>query len=192
MRNGSNAVFSNGEADEIAVYSRPLSAAEVKQHYDIARQLAARPLPPETPDPVVDPPAAGTGAGGGVLDAVAPAGRSAGVAFVRRGRLIVRGARDTRNRLTARRRGRVWEVADAAAPLRAGRGCRRVGPRKVSCRAGGVKRIEMHGGAGPDTLVVRGRIRALLVGGPGADRLFGGRLAHFVGGAGADRSFRRP
>jgi hypothetical protein len=83
-------------------------------------------------------------------------------------------------------------VADAAAPLRAGRGCRRLGPRKVSCRAAGVKRIEMHGGAGADSLTVAGRIRALLVGGPGADRLTGGRLVRFVGGAGADRLFRRP
>ncbi|HEV2874150.1 MAG TPA: hypothetical protein VGW14_03300, partial [Thermoleophilaceae bacterium] len=83
-------------------------------------------------------------------------------------------------------------VADAAAPLRAGRGCRRLAARKVSCRAAGVKRIELYGGAGADTLTVRGRIRALLVGGPGADRLTGGRLARFVGGAGADRQFRRP
>jgi PKD repeat protein len=191
MRNGTNAVFSDGEADEIALYNRALSAAEVRRHNDLVRELAARPLPPETPDPVVDPPAAGTGPGGGVLNSAVRGARPAGVAFVRRGRLVVRGARDTRNRLSARRRGRAWQVADAAAPLRAGRGCRRLGPRKVSCRAAGVKRIEMHGGAGADTLIVRGRIRALLVGGPGADRLTGGRLARFRGGAGPDRSFRR-
>jgi hypothetical protein len=192
MRNGTNDVFSDGEADEIALYSRALSPAEVKQHYDLARQLAARPLPPETPDPVVDPPAAGTGPGGGVLTPTVPTSRPAGVAFVLSGRLIVRGARNTRNRLTARRRGRAWQVADGAAPLRAGRGCRRLGPRKVACRAAGVKRIELYGGAGADTLTVRGRIRALLVGGPGADRLTGGRLVRFRGGAGADRQFRRP
>lgn len=192
MRNGNRPVFSQGEADEIALYNRALSAAEVKQHYDIARQLAARPLPPETPGSVVDPPAAGTGPGGGVLTPTPPASRPSGVAFVRSGRLIVRGASGTRNRITARRRGRAWQVADAAAPLRAGRGCRRLGARKVSCPAARIKRIEMHGGAGADTLTVRGRIRALLVGGPGADRLTGGRLARFRGGAGADRSFRRP
>jgi BNR repeat-containing family member/Concanavalin A-like lectin/glucanases superfamily/PKD domain len=187
MRNGSNAVYTQGEADEVALYSRALSAAEVKQHYDVARRLAGQPLPPETPDPVVDPPAAGTGPGGGVLKPVVPSRRPAGVAYVRRGRLIVRGASGTRNRLTARRRGRAWRIADAAAPLRAGQGCRRLGPRKVSCRAAGVRRIEMHGGAGADTLAVRGRIRALLVGGPGVDRLSGGRLARFRGGPGADR-----
>jgi putative BNR repeat neuraminidase/concanavalin A-like lectin/glucanase superfamily protein/PKD domain-containing protein len=192
MRNGSNSVFSAGEADEIALYTRALNEDEVRRHYDTARAVAATPLPPETPDPVVEPPAAGTGLGGGVLTPAVPATRPTGVAFVRAGRLIARGARDTRNRLTARRRGRAWQVADAAAPLRAGRGCRRLGPRKVSCRAAGVKRIELHGGAGADTLAVRGRIRALLVGGPGADRLSGGRLTRFVGGAGADRSFRRP
>ena len=191
MRNGSNSAFSEGEVDEIALYNRPLSAAEVKRHYDLARQIAARPLPPETPDPVADPPAAGTGSGGGVLTPAMPGRPPAGVAFVRRGRLIVRGAPDTRNRLSARRRGRTWRIADGAAPLRAGAGCRSLGPRKVSCRAAGVKLIEMHGGAGPDTLSVTGRIRALLVGGPGADRLSGGRLARFRGGAGADRSFRR-
>jgi BNR repeat-containing family member/Concanavalin A-like lectin/glucanases superfamily/PKD domain len=192
MRNGSNNVFAAGEADEIALYNRALTAPEVKAHYDRGRALAARPLPPETPNPVPDPPAAGTGPGGGVLTPAAPAARPAGVAFVRRGRLIVRGASGTRNRLTARRRGRAWQVADAAAALRAGRGCRRLGPRKVSCPAARVKGIEMHGGDGADTLTVRGRIRALLVGGPGADRLTGGRLARFRGGAGADRQFRRP
>jgi PKD repeat protein len=192
MRNGNRPVFSNGEADEVALYERALSATEVKRHYDLARQLAGTPLPPETPDAVADPPAAGTGPGGGVLTPARPVARPSGVALVRRGRLIVRGAPGVRNRLTARRRGRAWQVADAAAALRAGRGCRRLGPRKVCCRAARVKRIELHGGAGADTLVVRGRIRALLVGGPGADRLRGGRLARFVGGAGADRSFRRP
>jgi hypothetical protein len=110
---------------------------------------------------------------------------------VRRGTLVVRGAPGTANRLSARRRGRAWRIADAAAPLRAGPGCRRVGPRTVSCQAARVKRVEMYGGAGADTLAVRGRIRALLVGGPGADRLSGGRLVRFRGGAGADRAFRR-
>jgi BNR repeat-containing family member/PKD domain/Concanavalin A-like lectin/glucanases superfamily len=192
MRNGSNDVFAAGEADEIALYNSALTPAQVRAHFDRGRELAGRPLPPETPDPVQDPPAAGTNPGGGVVTPAPPAARPAGVALVRRGQLIVRGAPGASNRLTARRRGRAWQVADAAAPLRAGRGCRRLGPRKVSCRAAGVKRIEMHGGAGADSLTVTGRIRALLVGGPGPDRLSGGRLARFVGGAGADRSFRLP
>ena len=210
MRNGLHTVFSEGEADEIALYTRPLTAGEVSAHYDRAGELAAAPLPPESSPPEAEPPAAGSGAGGGVLggggtqgggDAGAGAGTAlgggpgpqpAGRAVVRGSRLIVQGAADTDNRLTARKRGGRWHVADAAAPLRAGRGCRRLGPRKVSCRAAGVKRIEMHGGSGADTLTVAGRIRALLVGGPGADRLTGGRLVRFRGGAGADRSFRRP
>jgi hypothetical protein len=205
MRNGSNTVYTEGDADEVALYGRALTADEVREHYDIALELAGAALPPETPDPgVVDPPAAdpggGGGAGGGGPTASPPGGDppagppsgQAGVASVRRGVLVVRGAPGARNRLTARRRGRAWQVADAAAALRAGRGCRRLGPRKASCRAAGVKRIEIHGGAGADTLTVAGRIRALLVGGPGADRLTGGRLVRFVGGAGADRSFRRP
>jgi hypothetical protein len=192
MRNGANEVFSEGEADEIALYERALSAGEVKAHFDLARQLAARPLPAETSDPVPDPPAAGTGPGGGVLAAVAPASRPAGLAAVRRGVLIVRGAPGRRNRLSARRRGRTWRIADAVAPLRAGAGCRRLGPRKVSCRAAGVRRIEMRGGAGADTLTVAGPTRALLVGGPGADRLSGGPGTRFRGGPGVDRLLRRP
>jgi hypothetical protein len=222
MRNGSNPVYTKGDADEIVLYERALTAAEVREHYDVALELAGAELPPETPDPgVVDPPAAdpdpapGPGGGGATTSAPGdtggpalggaapggaapghapswPRGARAGVASLVRGTLVVRGAPGTRNRLTARRRGRAWHVADAAAPLRAGRGCRRLGPRTVSCRAAGVRRIEMHGGAGADRLTVRGRIRAMLAGGPGADRLSGGRLARFVGGAGADRSIRRP
>jgi hypothetical protein len=191
MRNGANQAFSEGEADEIALYTRALTANEVRAHYDTARALAARPLPPETPDAVVDPPAAGTGFGGGVLRVVRPSRRPAGSAFVRRGVLIVRGAPRTRNRLTAVRGGRAWRIADAAAPLSAGMGCRRLAPRKVSCRATGVRRIEMYGGAGADRLTVAGRMRALLVGGPGADRLTGGPSARFRGGPGPDRLVRR-
>jgi PKD repeat protein len=207
MRNGSNEVFSEGEADEIALYTEALTPEQVKAHYDIARELYTEPLPPETPGPVVDPPAAGTGPGGGVLSPgggtqsagggtqtagggakdTAPAGK----AFVRRGALIVRGAPGMRNRLTARRRGRSWRIADAAAPLRPGAGCKRVGPRTVSCKAARVKRIEMHGGAGADTLTVVGRTRTILVGGPGADRLVGGTRTRFRGGPGADRQLRR-
>jgi hypothetical protein len=221
MRNGTNDVFSDGEADEIALYSEALSAAEVKHHYDVAVGLAAAPLPPETPDPVVDPPAAGTGPGGGVLTPGGgastgggggpatgggsntgggsstggggpSAGRPPGKAFVRRGRLIVRGAPGGPNRLTARKRGRAWRISDAAARLRPGAGCKRVTSRAVSCRAAAVRVIEMHGGDGADSLAVSGRTRALLVGGPGADRLTGGPLTRFRSGPGADRLFRRP
>ena len=67
MRNGTNTVFSNGEADEIALYTRALSAGEVKDHYDLARALASEPLPPDSPPPAAEPPLAGTGPGGGVL-----------------------------------------------------------------------------------------------------------------------------
>ncbi|HEV3378807.1 MAG TPA: BNR-4 repeat-containing protein [Thermoleophilaceae bacterium] len=224
MRNGPRPVYSEGEADEIALYGRALTATEVQQHYNLARSLAAAPLPAETPDPVVDPPAAGTGPGGGVLtpgggattgDAGAgsvggttggggtgsggggsgpggPATRPPGKAYVRGARLIVRGAPGGPNKLSARRRGRAWRIADAAARLRPGRGCKRLNARAVSCRATGVRTIELHGGAGADTLTVTGRTRALLVGGPGADRLTGGPLARFRSGPGADRHFRRP
>ena len=198
MRNGTNQAFSEGEADEVALYTRALTAGEVRAHYDTARALAGRPLPPEAPDLVPDPPAAGTGLGGGVLRRATPPIRPAppptlpaGRASVRRGVLIVRGAPATRNRLSVVRRGRTWRVADAAAPLRAGPGCRRIAPRKASCRAAGVRRIEVHGGVGADRLAVAGRIRALLLGGPGADRLRGGPLARFRGGPGADRVLRR-
>jgi PKD repeat protein len=193
MRNGTNAVFSEGEADEIALYDRPLTAGQVRTHYDLALALAARPLPPETPDPVADPPAAGTGLGGGVLGGGAglPLPQPAGRAFVRDGRLVVRGAPGARNRLSARRRGGLWRIADAEAPLRAGTGCRRRGPRSVSCRAAGVRRIVMYGGAGADRLMLVGRTRAVLYGGPGADRLVGGPLTRFRGGPGADRFTRR-
>jgi hypothetical protein len=218
MRNGLHTVFSEGEADEIAMYTRALTAGEVRAHYDRARELATAPLPPESPPPAAEPPAAGSGPGGGVVggggtqgggDAAGGVGggaaagvgaglggaglgggpQPAGRTFVRGSRLIVRGAADTDNRLTARKRGTRWRIADAAAPLRAGAGCRRLGPRSVSCRAAGVKRIEMHGGAGADTLTVAGRIRALLVGGPGADMLTAaGRLrATLAGGPGNDR-----
>jgi PKD repeat protein len=67
MRNGRHTVFSEGEADEIALYTRALTAAEVKSHYDAARALAARPLPAETAVSATDAPAAGTGLGGGVV-----------------------------------------------------------------------------------------------------------------------------
>jgi hypothetical protein len=81
----------------------------------------------------------------------------------------VRGAPGRRNALVARRRGRSWLVRDGLARLRAGRGCRQVRPRLVSCPARRVKRIVIYGGAGNDRLTVIGRIPARLVGGPGRD-----------------------
>ena len=197
MRNGTNAVFSEGEADEVALYTRALSAAEVTAHYNLALELAAAPLPPEAEPPVMDPPAAGSGMGGGVLDpggeALSPGERqvAAGTAFMSRGRLVVHGAAGKPNRILARRRGSAWRVSDAAATLRAGRGCRSLAPRAVGCAAAGVKRIALHGGSGNDWLTVLGRIRALLAGGPGNDRLSAGRSAVFRGGPGADRILRR-
>jgi Ca2+-binding RTX toxin-like protein len=114
--------------------------------------------------------------------------RAAGRVFVRRGRLIARGAPGTRNRLTARRRGRTWRISDAAAPLLAGAGCRRLAARSVSCRAAGVRRVELYGGAGDDRLRTLGPVRALLLGGPGDDRLIVGRgSALLLGGPGNDR-----
>ena len=177
MRNGTNAVFSEGEADELALYTRALSAGELGVHYELANQLAAAPLPAEPPPLAADPPLAATGPGGGVLggDVLGGApsgGRSAaptGVAFVRRGRLIVRGAPGVRNDLIARRGGRNWIVRDRLAELRAAAGCRRLSARAVSCRAAPVNRIVLYGGAGNDRLTVIGRIPVRFRGGPGHD-----------------------
>ena len=190
MRNGTNASFSEGEADEVALYTRALSAAEIKAHYDVGRGLATLPLPPETQPPVVEPPAAGSGRGGGV---VGPGDRRAfvGSAAVRRGRLVVRGAVGKANRLLVRRRSAAWRVSDSAALIRAGSGCRPVSPRSVSCRAALVRRIVLYGGDRSDRLTVLGRIPALLAGGPGNDRLSAGPSAVFRGGPGADKIVRQ-
>ena len=74
-----------------------------------------------------------------------------------------------RNSLTARRQGRRWLVRDKLARLRAGRGCKSLRPRLVSCRAAGVRRIVMYGGAGNDRMTVIGRIAVTFHGGPGRD-----------------------
>jgi BNR repeat-containing family member/PKD domain/Concanavalin A-like lectin/glucanases superfamily len=174
MRNGTNAVFSNGEADEIALYTRALSASEVQAHYDLARDLAddsppSDPAGPGTSPPADEPPLAGTGPGGGVLGAGSPLATPTGTARVRRGTLIVRGAPGVRNTLIVRRRGARWIVRDRLARLRAGAGCRQVSARVVSCRAAGVRRIVINGGAGNDRLTVIGRIRVTFRGGPGRD-----------------------
>ena len=191
MRNGTTPVFSEGEADEVALYARALGAAEIKAHYDLAHALADAPLPAEPTPPAAEPPAAGAGRAGGVLGRPAPRARSrAGSASVRSGRLVVFGAPRRSNRIVARRRGAAWRVTDAAAPLRAGRGCRRLTSRSVSCRAARVRSIALYGGDGPDRLAVIGRIRALLVGGRGRDRLVGGPRATFRGGPGTDRVLR--
>jgi hypothetical protein len=105
--------------------------------------------------------------------------------------LVARGAAGKANRLAARRRGAAWRVRDAAAPLRAGRGCRQVTARSVRCRAAAVRRIVLIGGARNDRLEVVGRIPALLAGGPGNDLLRGGPRAVLRGGPGADRFVRR-
>jgi hypothetical protein len=44
-----------------------------------------------------------------------------------------------------------------------------VSARVVSCRAAGVRRIVIYGGAGNDRLAVIGRIRVTFRGGPGRD-----------------------
>jgi hypothetical protein len=183
-------VFSEGEADEVALYTRALSATEVKARYDRARDLADDPLPPAPRMTVVDPPAAGSGQDGGVLE---PGGADPGagtgtptgggttdlppatprspaglVKLVGR-TLVARGAPGVRNDLLVRRRGSRWIVRDRLAGLRAGAGCRRIGPRVVSCRALGVRRVLLYGGAGNDRLTVVGRIAVTFRGGPGRD-----------------------
>src|SRR5215211_3210150 len=181
MRNGTNAVFSEGEADEVALYTRALSADEIEAHYDLARAMANAPLPPDSvPPPAAEPPAAGTGADGGVLD-VLPLGAGglpspratvgSGSVLVRGGRRVARGAAGKANRFVLRRRGAMWSVGAAAAPLHARRGCRQVAAAVVDCRASAVKRILVYGGAGDDRVTVFGRIPARLVGGPGRDSL---------------------
>ena len=193
MRNGTAAVYSEGEADEVALYTRALGGAEIKSHYDLARAIAAAPLPAEPVPPAAEPPAAGAGRGGGVLRRPARRARSrAGSASVRSGRLVVFGAPRRSNRIVVRRRGAAWRVADRAASLRAGRGCRRLTPRAVSCSATQVRSIALYGGDGHDRLTVIGRIRAVLVGGRGRDRLTGGPRTIFRGGPGTDRVLRKP
>jgi hypothetical protein len=175
MRNGTNAVFSGGEADEVALYTRALSASEVRAHYDLAKSLAAMPLPSQPAPPAAEPPLAGTGPGGGVLGPTnllplpIPA-RPTGIVLLRHGTLIARGAPGVPNNLVVRRQGRGWVVRDSLARLRAGHGCRRLAPRRVSCPAAKVRRIALYGGVGNDRLTVIGRIPARLFGGPGRDR----------------------
>ena len=170
MRNGTNDAYAAGEADELALYTRALSPAEVNAHYDLANDLADDPLP-ESP-PADEPPTGGTGPGGGAPSGartektVAP---PSGPVAISGRRLIIRGAAGVRNSLTARRQGRRWLVRDTRARLRAGRGCRSLGPRLVSCRAAGVSRIVMYGGAGNDRMTVIGRIAVTFRGGPGRD-----------------------
>ena len=172
MRNGTNPVFSGGQADELALYTRALSVDEIRAHFDLAKSVAAAPLPGEPPPPAAEPPLAGSGPAGGVLGSTSPLPAPTlptGAVFVRRHTLIARGAPGRRNNLVARRRGRNWLVRDRLAPLRAGRGCRQIAPRLVSCAARRVSRIVLYGGAGNDRLTVIGRIPARLVGGPGRD-----------------------
>ena len=88
MRNGTNAVFSEGEADEVALYTRALSAGEIQNHFALANDLADDPLPGEPTGPAAEPPLSGTGPTGGVLGPgnPLPSPRSpAGIVMVRRG-----------------------------------------------------------------------------------------------------------
>ena len=176
MRNGTNDAYAAGEADELALYTRALSAAEVKAHYDLATDLADDPLPSNpntgTDPPAGEPPVGGTGGGGGTLTPAPPGatpGPASGPVRVRRGTLIARGAPGVRNNLIVRRRGRNWIVRDRLAALRAGAGCRRLSARAVSCRTAGVRRIVIYGGAGNDRMTVIGRIAVRFIGGPGRD-----------------------
>ncbi len=75
MRNGTNDVYSAGEADELALYTRALDPDEVQAHHDLAVDLADDPLPSappggggtppgdEEPQPGDDQPAGGTTTG---------------------------------------------------------------------------------------------------------------------------------
>ena len=176
MRNGTNDAYSAGEADELALYTRALSEAEVDAHYELAQDLADDPLPDSPPGgstpPGAEPPAGGSGPDGG-SPGTTPGGNTraprTGTVLVRRGTLIARGAPGVRNVLTARRRGHRWIVSDKLARLRAGAGCRRVTPRRVSCPASRIRRIVLYGGAGNDRLTVIGRIPVIFRGGPGRD-----------------------
>ena len=67
MRNGTNDAYAAGEADEIALYTRALSAGEVQSHYNLANDLADDPLPTSPDDPPGEPGTAGTGPSGGAL-----------------------------------------------------------------------------------------------------------------------------
>ncbi len=172
MRNGTNLAFSEGEADEIALYTQALTRTRwppttrsaagwppFRRRPTQRRPRRSRP-PPEREQ-------------AGAFSTLPP----------RRSRRLRRGsvsgavgesrrARRPRHREPplARRRGARWRVSDAAAALRAGSGCRQLQPRVVSCRAALVKRIVMYGGVGDDRLTVIGRVPSRLVGGPGRDR----------------------
>ena len=123
MRNGTNDAYAAGEADEIALYTRALSAAEIQSHYDLANDLADDPLPTNPDDPPGEPPTAGTGPGGDALAApsrTATPGPPSGPVAISGARLIIRGAPGVRNSLTARKRGRRWLVRDTLAAAAAG------------------------------------------------------------------------
>ena len=128
MRNGTNAVFSEGEADEVALYTRALSAAEVQEPLRSRERPRRRPAagePARTREPSPRWPAPARrggvlGPGNPLPDPAKPTGR----VTVRRGTLTARGAPGVHN-ITARRSGRNWRVSDKLAGLQlAGRGCR--------------------------------------------------------------------
>jgi Concanavalin A-like lectin/glucanases superfamily len=90
-----------GDIDEIAVRNRALGAGEIAA---LAKEGAARPMPPQLP-PIAGPPAAGGGPPPGGSDGDAsPAPRSCFRVRVTPGRVVVH--RRTRLRVSVRRRGR--------------------------------------------------------------------------------------
>ena len=127
MRNGTNDVYAAGEADEVALYTRALGAAEIRGHYDLANRPRRGPLPDAARTPPGGRAAAGRdGTGRRRAGAPEPLGarpaRPRARCASRRGTLIARGAPGVRNNLIARRRGRNWIVRDSlAAPARGAR-----------------------------------------------------------------------
>ena len=97
MRNGTNAVFSGGEADELALYTRALARTRSARTRP-GEEPGRRALPGEPPPRAAAGPAAGParrpGRRGAEPGEPAPApAPPTGVALVRRGTLIARGAR---------------------------------------------------------------------------------------------------
>ena len=104
------------------------------------------------------------------------------------------------NDVTITESGGRYVVGDSGAALLAGPGCVRTSERAATCdaedamvelgdrddRSSGVGHVQ--GGAGNDVLINRSRMGVQLVGGPGNDRLTGGRGNDgLVGGGGNDR-----
>ena len=176
------------------LYTRALGGAEIKSHYDLARAIAAAPLPAEPIPPAAEPPAAGAGRGGGVL---APLRRGARVRGPAQPRCAAAGWW-----YSARRGGRTGSSRAGGAPLGAWPTARlRCGP--AADAAGSLHgrsavappacaRSRSTAATATTGSTVIGRIRAVLVGGRGRDRLTGGARTIFRGGPGTDRVLRKP